>query len=431
MNRRGILALLLLASFILTASVACGSSDDDVSGGPQFAFGLDAQVLATGDDARAVRAIEFSPDGRVFYAQQFTGDAAAGVSTALIRIISPDGTVQAPPFASLQVANHLDLDWGLTGLALDPQFSTNHYVYAFYTAPVSEGIGQPTIVRFTESNGTGTEQLIISEDFPETFPLHQGYNANGELHFGPDGFLYASVGDYDQGTAKPAEGGQPELVGDLSSPVGKLLRLNKADGTAAPGNPFEGQPDADPRVFASGFREPFSFTFDPTTGAIYGTDNTTVTCEELNVITPGGDYGWGTMGDFPFANCAAGTGTQPIYNFSRDGTQPADFLSFVETQGLTVLKGSKYTQLTDGIVACESQKSKLSEDKPVSTGALVRMLITGTTVSTTDIIVSDCKGTAYARNGEIYYANATQLLKLVQGAAVPGGDQQVPPSLGG
>lgn len=421
MNRRALPALLLLITFTLTIAVACGSSGDDGPQKPVFSFGLDSQVLASGGDATAVRAIEIAPDGRIFYIQQFSGQ---------VRIINQDGTIQVPPFAALQVANYLDLDWGLTGLALDPQFSTNHYVYAFYTSPVSENIGRPTIVRYTDSNGTGTEQRIISDDFPDTFLNHQGYNANGEIHFGPDGFLYASVGDYDQGTAKPEEGGHPELVSDPASPVGKLLRLDKANGEAAPGNPFEGQAEADARVFASGFREPFSFTFDPTTGAIYGTDNTTVSCEELNIITPGKDYGWGTMGDFPFGDCAAGTGEQPIHNLSRENTQPGDFISFVESQGLTVLTDSKYAQLTDGIVVCQSQKSKTGEDAPLSPGALVRMVITGTTVSATDIIVRDCKGTAYVNNGEIYYANGTQLMKVVQPAA-NSGDAQVPPSVGG
>lgn len=416
MNRRAIPALLLIAAFILTVSISCGSSDDDDSGKLVYAFGLDSQVVVSGADGTAVRAMEFAPDGRIFYAQQFTGQ---------VRIINADGTLQVAPFITLQVANYLDLDWGLTGLALDPEFSTNHYVYVYYTAPVAENVGRPTIVRYTDSNGTGTEQRVISDDFPGTFANHQGYNANGEIHFGPDGFLYASVGDYDQGTANPADGGHPELVNDLSSPIGKMLRLNKADGTAAAGNPYEGRTDADARVFATGFREPFSFTFDPTSGALYGTDNTTVSCEELNVIKPGENYGWGTMGDFPFSNCAAGTGEQPIYNLSREGTLPGDFLSFVEVQGITVLKGSKYTQLTDGIVACQSQKSVVQEAS--SPGALIRMLITGTTVSASDIIVRDCKGTAYAHNGEIYYSNATQLMKLVQSSAASG---QAPPAGG-
>lgn len=424
MKRRTSLALPLIAIFV-AVSAACGSSSTPSdNSAPKFALGLSAQVIASGADAASVRSMEFAPDGRMFYAEQFSGD---------IRIVLADGTLQPTPFATLQVANYLDLDWGLTGLAMDPQFATNHFVYAFYTAPVGDNIGKPTIVRFTDNNGTGQDQRVISSDFPQTYPNHQGYNANGDLHFGPDGYLYASVGDYDQGSAKPAEGGHPELINDLSSPVGKLLRVNKADGSAAPGNPFAAQAGADPRVFAFGFREPFSFTFDPVSGSIYGTDNTTVSCEELNVITAGQGYGWTTPGmqaaDFPFANCAAGTGQQPIYNYSREGTGPGDFLSFVETQGISFLKNSTYSQLTDGLVVCESQKSVVNE-KP-SPGALVRFVLSSpTTVASSDIIVPDCKGDAYAHNGVVYYSDATQLLKLTQ-SGQSGTNQQPPSSAGG
>ena len=311
------------------------------------------------------------------------------------------------------------------GLALDPQFATNHYVYAFYTAMISENVGRPTIIRFTDANGTGQDQRIISDDFPQSFPNHQGYNANGELHFGPDGDLYASLGDYD------IYGDQPDLVNDTSSPIGKLLRLNKADGAAAAGNPYADDPTADPRVFATGFREPFSFTFNPTGGAIYGSDNTTVSCEELNLITAGKSYGWGTMGDFPFSNCAAGSGEQPIYNYARAGQAPGDFLSFVETQGLSFLKDSTYSQLTDGLLVCESQKSVVkdaSDNDVVSPGSLVRFVMSSpTTVASSDVIIDDCKGTVLAHNGVIYYSNATQLLKLTQ-TSDAGNNQQVPPS---
>ncbi len=424
-KRRVALAFPLIAIFVLALTAACGSASTNStnstsdSSAPKFAFGLSAQVIASGSDAASVRAMEFAPDGRMFYAEQFSGD---------IRIVLADGTLQPTPFATLQVASELQLDWGLTGLALDPQFATNDFVYAFYTAPVGDNIGKPTIVRFTDNNGTGQDQRVISSDFPETFPNHQGYNANGELHFGPDGDLYASVGDYD------ISGAQPKLVADTASPIGKLLRLNKADGSAATGNPFASDPTADPRVFASGFREPFSFTFDSTSGAIYGSDNTTVSCEELNLITAGENYGWGTMGDFPFANCAAGTSQQPIYNYSREGTAPGDFLSFVETQGISFLKNSTYSQFTDGLIVCESQKSVVKDASGkdvVSPGALVRFVMTSpTAVASSDVIVTDCKGDAYVHNGVVYYSDATQLLKLTQ-TGQSGTNQQLPPSAGG
>ena len=425
MKRRVALALTLLAALLLALTAACGSSTTSDSSAPKFAFGLSAQVVASGADAASVRAMEFAPDGRMFYAEQFSGD---------IRIVLADGTLQPTPFATLQVANSLDLDWGLTGLALDPEFAANHFVYAFYTAPVADNIGKPTLVRFTDANGTGQDQLVISSDFPQTFPNHQGYNANGDIHFGPDGFLYASVGDYDQGSADPAQGGHPELIGDLSSPVGKLLRLNKADGSAAPGNPFAAQAGADPRVFAYGFREPFSFTFDPVSASIYGTDNTPDTCEELNVIAAGKGYGWPTGWTFPFADCTSGQGAQPIYNFAREGQNPGDFLSFVETQGISFLKNSTYSQLTDGLIVCESQKSVLKDASGkdvVSPGALVRFVMTSpTVVASSDVIVTDCKGDAYVHNGMVYYSDATQLLKLTESTA-PANNQQAPPPAGG
>src|ERR1700693_681161 len=157
MKRRAALPFPLIAIIVLVVTAACSSSGTSISSGPKFAFGLSAQVVASGADAASVSAMEFAPDGRIFYAEQFSGD---------IRIVLADGTLQPTPFATLQVANYLDLDWGLTGLALDPQFAANHFVYAFYTAPVADNIGQPTIVRFTDNNGTARDQSVISSDFP-------------------------------------------------------------------------------------------------------------------------------------------------------------------------------------------------------------------------------------------------------------------------
>ena len=158
-------------------------------GGDSLPFGLKSETVTSADRARAMA---FAPDGRLFFAEQYTG---------AIRIVQADGTVQAEPFAQLQVANYIDHDWGLTGLALDPDFADNHFVYAFFTEPVTEGgttpTGRPKLVRFTEENGKATDETVVSDDFPETDPGHAGFNANGRIHFGPDGALYASVGDYD------------------------------------------------------------------------------------------------------------------------------------------------------------------------------------------------------------------------------------------
>ena len=300
--------LFLFLALTTTLAVSCGGDDvpsDTGPAGPVYSFSLDSQVIVGNGNADNVSAIAFAPDGRMFYAQQFAGDNG---DTGIIRVVLADGSLQQAPFTTISVANYLGLDWGLTGLALDPDFATNHYVYAFYTAVAGDKIGKPTLVRFTDSNGTATEETVISADFPPSYPGHEGYNLNGDIHFGPDGFLYLSIGDYDQGTADPAKGGHPEVVSDLSTPIGKMLRVNKADGSAAPDNPFVNQASADPRVFAYGFREPFPFTFDATGANIYGTDNTTDTCEEINIITAGQSYGWPGGWVFPFADCTVGPG---------------------------------------------------------------------------------------------------------------------------
>lgn len=413
--------VLAVALPLLLLVAACGGDDTGGPGGSGtptpapivYNFGLNSELVVGDGDANNVSAVAFAPDGRIFYAEQFTGEGAD--SFGVVRVIGADGVLQNEPFATISVANYLGLDWGLTGLALDPDFETNGYVYTFHTAQAGDNIGRPTLLRFTDDNGIGTEQTIISNDFPDTIAGFQGYNANGEIHFGPDGFLYASVGDYDQGTAKPENGGQPDLVG-LNTPVGKLLRLNKEDGSAAPDNPFLDNPDADPRVFAYGFREPFPFTFGAD-GTIYGTDNTPDTCEEINVIEAGQDYGWPSAWAFPFGDCTVGSGTQPIFNFAREGQQPGDFLSFVESQGLNFLADSSYSQLGDSLLVCQSEKSNVQGF--ISNGAVRQFTISGATVSSSAVVVNDCRGEVIANEGEVYYATRTEIRKLIEGGNAP------------
>ena len=143
-------------------------------------------------------------------------------------------------------------------------------------------MGAPRVIRYTDIDGVGTEPTIIVGNLPNTNPetcAHVG----GNLHFGPDGYLYISIGNNERT--------EEAVASDLSSPLGKILRLNKQDGSAAPGNPFENSPGADPRVYAYGLRNPWDFAFHPTTGQIYAPDNGPGNCDELNLITPGSDYG--------------------------------------------------------------------------------------------------------------------------------------------
>lgn len=379
----GMIVIVLVALLISQGGV------DIFGGGGGNTLGVKSELVTAADHAAAM---VVAPDGRLFYAEQYTGN---------IRVVSGEGEVVPEAFASVEPARHLNLEWGLTGLALDPDFESNHYVYAFVTEPVSPAgpaggpVGKPVVIRFTDQDNKGADAKVIVE-LPDTVPEHPDYDGNGRLHFGPDGFLYLSVGDYDTAT----------LVQDLSNPIGKILRVSKEDGSPAPDNPLIGQEGADPRIYAYGFREPFDFVFHPQTDRLYGSDNTPVSCEEINIIQPGGNYGWPDVGAFPFSDCAAGNQVQAIYRLSKERTNPGDFLSFVVISGLEFVSGDVYPKIGDALLVCEHE-----------TMLMRRLVLDGPQfeqVSDDDVVVEDCDmDIASAPDGTIYYSNQQEIRRLV------------------
>jgi aldose sugar dehydrogenase len=379
---RGKLPYLLIAAAVLLFA-SCGGSDD----GDDNPFGLKSEVVVKADQPITM---VFAPDGRLFYGEKTTGN---------IRIVTPDGTLLADPFAHIEVQT--GLEWGLTGLALDPDFQTNHYVYAYSTQVVQPGpvggqvTAKPLITRFRDDNNKGLEPKIIADQFPETAPTQPGYNTNGDIGFGPDGFLYATVGDYDL---------RSPVSQDLSIPMGKILRLNKEDGTPAPDNPFVDTPNTDARIYAYGFRESFPFIFS-STGQLYGTDNTAVSCEELNIIRKGANYGFPDIGDFPYPDCNFGQGEKAIYHFAKEKMQPGDFLSEVIVSGFGFVSGQKYPPLGDGLLVCESETKVLRR--------LTFATPSGDQVAASDLVMKDCNmDIAVSPDGTVFYSNDQEIRRL-------------------
>jgi len=381
---RWLLTFGALSFSLLFLAAACGGEEENP-------FSVKSELVTAAD--RPI-ALAFAPDGRLFYAEHLTGN---------IRVVSPDGQLQGDPFAKVEVA--LFIEWGLTGLALDPDFENNHYVYAFLTEAVSpEGpVGRPVVVRFTDQDNRGLDPEVIVGDLPETNPKRPGFNANGSIHFGPDGFLYITIGDYDRGkTIGP--NGKP-FAQDLSTPLGKMLRINKENGAAPPDNPFFDQPDADPRIFAYGFSRPFNFAFHPQNGQIYGHDNT-ASCEELNLIKAGGNYGWPDVGDFPWPDCTAGEQIEGIHFLAIEGKKPGDFLSGPGVTGMETASGDVYPLLGDSLLVCTNAK-KLMRRLVLSGAGLDQ-------VTDDDVVVKDCDmDIAVSPDGIVYYSNQTEIRRLV------------------
>jgi glucose/arabinose dehydrogenase len=261
-----------------------------------------------------VVAMAFAPDGRLFYTVKggFSGD-----TTAQVRIVAPNGTLRPTPFLDTPV--NTERTRGLLGIALDPAFATNHYVYLYKTAPASEtGTGRPAnrVVRYTEDPTTQTAQpgsATILLEVPVGVELDRGaQHMGGNLHFGPDGKLYITIGDY----------GKPGNAQNLAVIPGKIHRLNP-DGSVPRDNPFVATPGALPSVWSYGHRNSFDFTFDPVHGRLFFTENGPECDDEVNLGQAGGNYGWGdsyTCGGVPDGTLA------PVYRYAQSiGLTGIDF----------------------------------------------------------------------------------------------------------
>jgi glucose/arabinose dehydrogenase len=390
LNRRGSIYLAFPAVIILLlAAGACGGGGEE--GSDASPFGLTSEIVAPGAN---VDAIVFAPDGRIFFAEHWTG---------AIRVIGADGALAPEAWATVPNLS-ANLFWGLTGLALDPEFETNGYVYALYTELISSGtppIGKPVLVRFTDQAGVGTNMQVIVDDLPEADGSHP-YNANGSIHFGPDGFLYLTLGDYDRRLETGPSGEQ--LPQDLGSPIGKILRLNKEDGSAPADNPFVGQPGADARIFAYGFRNPFNFAFHPDSGALFGSDNGGRTCEEINIVEAGADYGWPRTEETPF-DCQATEQQLPIHWLAKEGMEPSDVDSVVGVAGMDFITSDVYPMLADSLVICEGGPRSLRRLVLASPGL--------DQVTEDDEIAQDCYAVSTSPDGIIYYSNVYEIRRLM------------------
>jgi len=231
-------------------------------------------------------AFAFLPDGRV----------VVTLKAGTIKIFNANGTAIGD-FYNLSDSTFNDFERGLLGIEVDPDFATNHYIYAYYNHRYpNNSSGSATqqlrVVRFTENNNVGTNPTIILNLTPGY--AIAGNHVGGNVHFRPSEptKLYVSIGEL-------AVQNNAQL---LSNPYGKFLRINK-DGSIPTDNPFydDGNPAVgnDDRIWSYGLRNSFDFCFSPVNDSLYATENGANTWDELNIITRGKNYGWRTCeGDY-------------------------------------------------------------------------------------------------------------------------------------
>jgi glucose/arabinose dehydrogenase len=188
-------------------------------------------------------------------------------------LVIKNGALLPAPFATLTPI-YTGSECGLIGIAFDPNFLVNQYVYLFVTVSASE----QQIVRYTAMGDTGVAKTTIVAGLPTNGANHDG----GALGVGPDGKLYWAVGDLGSGMG---------VQGDLTSLAAKVGRAN-LDGTLARDNPFaDGAGPNNDFIWARGFRNPFTLTFQPATGLLWIEDVGAV-YEQIFVVRKGDHAGW-------------------------------------------------------------------------------------------------------------------------------------------
>src|SRR3989441_5620075 len=290
-------------------------------------------------------ALAFSSDGRMFFAEKDTG---------IIRIIYlANRTLLSKPFYTLPNTQNAG-ERGLLGLALDPGFPATPYVYAYQTYDdLTNGTIYNRIVRILADGNTGISYTVILR-MP---PLSSATNHNGGvIAFGPDGKMYAVVG----------ENANPSLSQDPMSPLGKVLRMYP-NGSAPSDNPFYGNPAWYNLTYTYGHRNMFGLAFHPITGRVYVTENGPNCNDEVNLLTAGSNYGWG-----PSATCPSPPSPQST---NQDGPSPVMPIAWwtptIAPTNAAFFTGSLLPQSRNDLIFGAYNDHRLRELKLTSSGTAV------------------------------------------------------------
>ena len=207
---------------------------------------------------------------------------------------------------------------GFLGLAFHPEYASNGQVYVFYSAsnPRRSVISRFTVSSDPDRIDSNSETVLL--EIRKSNTNHNG----GTVVFGPDGYLYISIGE-GGGAGDPAQNGK-----NPATLLGSIIRidvdrtLDNLEYAIPPDNPFAESPGGErPEIWAYGFRNPWRITFDRETGDLWAGDVGQNAWEEVDLIEPGGNYGWntleGTQCFLPGSGCKSGGTVLPIAEYSH------------------------------------------------------------------------------------------------------------------
>ncbi len=262
----------LLLTFLVASPLLAARQEEKIS-----VSGFEYEELHSGN---GMTALEFDGAGRMFVCEK----------RGSVLLFNPDkkgGFTKPVVFADFHDKVNPDNESGLLGIAIDPQFSRNHFLYVFYTGPADQKLVRLTASDDFQSAKPGSE-LVLLEGLPRTASNHKA----GDIHIHPADpkAIYLVLGDDTQ----------REKASDLEFYNGKLLRVDTTTGKGLSTNPFfDGNPESvRSRVWARGFRNPYRFVFMPggKPDCVYVSENGDGT-DRIARVERGADGGWGKDGD--------------------------------------------------------------------------------------------------------------------------------------
>ena len=268
-------------------------------------------------------------------------------------LVFPDDPEVTELFVFLDISDRVserDNEEGLLGLAFDPDYRNNGYFYVYYSAASPR---RSVVARFSVSqddpNSTDRDSEVVIMEIPQPAGNHNG----GQLAFGPDGYLYISLGDGGR-SGDPFGNGQ-----NTATLLGSILRID-VSGTSngnnyriPTDNPLVGVAGARGEIWAYGLRNPWRFSFDEQTGLLWVADVGQNRWEEIDVVQKGLNFGWSTMEGrhcfSPGRGCDA-TGLQlPVAEYDRsDGCSITGGYVYRGSEGNSLLGAYVYGDFCSG-----------------------------------------------------------------------------------
>lgn len=219
-------------------------------------FPYETEVIA--ENLNVPWAIDISSDGKIYFTER----------SGSIRVIE-NGVLNPKPLITFSSPFTSQGEGGLMGIALDPDYLRNHYIYVMHSYIENNRIYN-RVIRLIENNGLATINKILLDKIPGS-QFHNG----GRIKIGPDKKLYITTGDAQN----------PALSQDLSSLAGKILRI-ELNGSIPRDNPFSNSP-----VYSLGHRNPQGLAWS-SSNVLYSSEHGQSAHDEINRIIPGGNYGW-------------------------------------------------------------------------------------------------------------------------------------------